>query len=110
MMYNHTYKTFCAHGVTDSTMVFGTSSQFSFFLHCLHQQKCNDLISIAPLPIRFLNLWGPQNHSLMVPLAQICFVILYSLCAHGVTDSTMVFGTISEGSSPSGRTMKESHF
>ena len=30
----------------------------------------------------------------------------YHFCSHGVVDNTMVFGTIEEGSSPSGSTIK----
>lgn len=32
------------------------------------------------------------------------YIICYHLCAYGVMDSTMVFGTISSGSNPDRRT------
>ena len=76
----------------DSTMVF-VSSQLAIELVCaLHLQT--SLISGCSLT--------PSKHSFcgdprMVPRP------LILICAHGVMDSTMVFGTISEGSNPSGR-------
>ena len=83
-------------------MVFGTSSLHMPNGSHLFLQRARLLCIATPFPAKTFVFDGVPQKEQMVP----CFnsINLILICAYGVMDSTMVFGTICSGSNPDRRT------